>query len=1363
MTTKGGEMMTAQFNDSEQLFSFLWKHISDAAIVTDADGVVLRANDAYASLSGVSPESAVGQSVINLFPFELNKTTLEDYHREFTALENDAVVVVNANLNGKTAAFEKRVCFIEQDGVRIAMLSVIRRADAAECEERYRRLEHALHKSETEARLMLAEQKRIEKELRDAQEKESENKRLFQAIARYFPSGAINVFDRNYRLIFTDGEEYHAHGLNPAQFVGLSIQDIFPHKDLTKTKALYDKVFQGKAQSFEFEKQGFFYQNVVVPLPDDDGKIDRILGVVLNITERKKTEKARREQEEQLSAIAAAVPGVIYQYFIDPKLVSEAYAKGDIASVAKANGYSYISPRCKDLFGWSREELAEDMTRFAALFDPKEFPFIVNAVLEAAFEMKPFSLEFQVRKPDGETRWIQAQSVPTKDSNSERVTFNGVYLDITEKKAAEEKLRKNEEQLRALITVSPGVVYQWKLNLLTSEMEFLYVSPRAKDIFGLTGEKLTTDLMEAFMRLPAEDLQQLTNVIMQAVQARSKFLHEFQFTKPNGKKCWICAESIPLPNAETKADEIIYNGIFTDVTERKIIEQKLSEALKIANIGTVDINFHDQTLTYSDRHIEQLGTTLDRLGGRTFSFNDVATRTEFTLPEDSPTLAAQLAKAKAMKHGDKFINEPFEYRIRRADTGEVRTFYVFKVELFNDADGKATHATATIQDITERKKLEDELRDLNESLEKRVQERTEELRRSQQLYEAVARNFPNGMIGVYDTNFTLLFTEGTEFHRYGISPESLVGKTVDDIYSPEIAAQLKPHLVNAGQGVQTRFVLDFGAAQYEYIATPIHDAEGLVRQIMVVVQNVTEQRLAEARLKKSEALLAEAQDIAKIGSCEMDMTSGKITWSNHTFQLYERPKTLGEPTYQEYLERIHPADRDFVEQSNAHALQTGTPNNIEYRLLMDDGRVKHIRAIGSFAKNDNGNIVRVNHVIMDITAQKEAELEKQLLMEKVMQSQKLEAVGTLASGIAHEFNNIMAIVSLAAHALGEQLKRKDLLNHVATIQRTIERGAHIARQLLDFSRTDQVQKQPIDVQLLIEEIASTLRRLLPKKIHVETTVALQDIWINGSDKQLYQVLLNLGINAGDAMPDGGKLQFNLYTDTKRQPSNASTVETTFAVIEVADTGVGMPPEIQQRIFEPFFTTKGVGKGTGLGLSIVHGIVSAHDGFIELDSAVGKGTSFKLYIPLFNASAQKAKEAESKPVVAIGNAVILVVDDESYLRKMLSGMLRKQGYTVLEASDGEEALKTFETKSKKIDLVISDMGMPNMDGLQLFKKIRRRRKKMKGIIMTGYLDSKAAEQLEREGITVVSKPFDADKFAQTIFNILKNDSIKYNNW
>ncbi len=1350
MTDKGGETMTAQLSYSEQLFSFLWKHISDAAIVTDADGVVLHANEAYASLSGISLESAVGRSVINLFPFEINETALEDYRREFSELENDAVVVVNAELNGKTARFEKRVCFIEQEGARAAMLSVIRRVGAADCEERYRRLEHALHKSETEARLMLAEQKRIEKELREAQEKESENKRLFQAIARYFPSGAINVFDRNYRLIFTDGEEYRALGLNPAQFVGLSIQDIFAHKDLTEVKALYDKVFQGEAQSFEFENQGFFYQNTVVPLPDDDGKIDRVLGVTLNITERKKTERARREQEEQLSAIAALVPGVIYQYFIDPSKVKNAYLNGDSATMAHASGYTYLSPRCKDLFGWSREELMQDMSRFSALFDPKEFSFIVNAVLEAAFEMKPFSLEFQIQKPNGELRWIQAQSVPTKDSNSERVTFNGVYLDITEKKNA-------EEQLRALITVSPGVVYQWKLNLTTGEMKFLYVSPRAKDIFGLSDENLADSLADAFTRLPQREMDELAAAIQSIVQNRASFFHEFQFIKPNGETRWIRAESIPLPTTETGSDEIIYNGIFIDITERKIIEQKLSEVLKIANIGTVDINFHDQTLTCSDRHIEQLGTTLKDLGKRTFSFDEVVTKTKFTLPEDVPILAAQLAKAKAVKYGEKFANEPFEYRIRRADTGEVRTFYVFKVELFNNADGKTTHATATVQDITERKKLEDELRDLNESLEKRVQERTEELRRSQQLYEAVAQNFPNGMIGVYDTGFKLLFTEGTEYRRYGISPESLVGKTVDDIYPPDIATQLKSHLINAGQGVQSRFVLDFSAAQYEYIATPIHDAEGLIRQIMVVVQNVTEQRLAEARVKKSEALLAEAQDIAKIGSCEIDMTSGKITWSNQTFELYERPKTLGEPTYQEYLDRIHPDDRDFVEQSNAHALQAGTPNNIEYRLLMDDGRVKHVRAIGSFAKNDNGNIVRVNHVIMDITAQKEAELEKQLLMEKVMQSQKLEAVGTLASGIAHEFNNIMAIVSLAAHALGEQLKRKDLLNHIATIQRTIERGAHIARQLLDFSRTDQVQKRLVEAQPLVEEIASTLRRLLPKKIQVEATILAHDVWINGSDKQLYQVLLNLGINAGDAMPDGGKLQFNLYTETKRPPNNASAAEMPFAVIEVADTGVGMPPEIQQRIFEPFFTTKGVGKGTGLGLSIVHGIVSAHDGFIELNSAVGKGTSFKLYIPLFNAGIPNTKEAEAKPIYT-GDAVILVVDDESYLRKMLSGMLRKQGYTVLEAADGEEALKVFEAKSKKIDLVISDMGMPNMDGLQLFKKIRRRRKKMKGIIMTGYLDAKSAEKLEREGVIIVSKPFAVEKIAQTVFNILKNDSL-----
>jgi CheY-like chemotaxis protein len=281
------------------------------------------------------------------------------------------------------------------------------------------------------------------------------------------------------------------------------------------------------------------------------------------------------------------------------------------------------------------------------------------------------------------------------------------------------------------------------------------------------------------------------------------------------------------------------------------------------------------------------------------------------------------------------------------------------------------------------------------------------------------------------------------------------------------------------------------------------------------------------------------------------------------------------------------------------------------------------------------------------------------------------------------------------------------------------------------------------------EVSSTLKRLLPKNISVLETFAQGDLFINGNEKQLYQVLLNLGINAGDAMPNGGELSFKLSV----VDSSANEIERNRSVrIEVKDTGTGIPNEIQKRIFEPFFTTKGVGKGTGLGLSIVHGFITAHHGTIEVKSIPDSGTVFTISLPLIEAIQPIAEKSEIDLDI-IKNATLLIVDDENSLRKPLAEILRSYGLTVIEAEDGKSALKIFGKKEHKFDLVLTDMGMPNMDGLELITRLRKIRRGIKTIVMTGYLDMKQTKTLEEQNISVISKPFETTALLTEIKRVL----------
>ncbi|MCS7012923.1 MAG: PAS domain S-box protein [Chloroherpetonaceae bacterium] len=1203
-------MRTDFISLSDKLCQAIWESVSDGVVMTDEAGTIVWANPAFAKLYQHELNHLIGKHISVLYPVEAQASIVARYESLFaSAKDGERFFSTHTLHSGFQLSLETVVFFEEVEGKRTRMLSIVRERHLSDYADALRLLQAELTRAREEFQALMHEQKRLEKELREKESRASETERLLKAVAHHFPSGAINVLDKEFRLRFADGEEYAKYGLDAATLVGKSLDELFPNKDLTRSKALYRKVFQGEPQAFEFEHGGFIYQNVAVPLPNEAGEIEHILTVTLNITERKRAEATREAQAAQLSAVTSLVPCVIYRYEIEPEANWAAYQRGDMQTVAQTSRYAYISPQAQDVFGISSTVLAADIGQFAQLLFPEELPSIVAEVHRCARQLVPFSMRFRIRKPNGDIRWIQAYSVPTHSPESKWVTFNGIFLDITEKKRAEDELREKSEFVRQVVDLSPNLIY-------------LY------------------------------DIQ----------QQRFTFLNR--------------------------------------------------EAISFGNYSPADLqNFS------SSRFQEKLH------------------------PDDLNVLAEHQAFFDTASDSDTFVRE---LRMKN-HKGEWRWLRMMHRVFMRDESGKVVQIIGTAQDITAQKQLELELRQLNRSLEKRIRERTRELHRSQKLYETIARNFPNGMLGIYDSNLTLVFTEGTEYRRVGILPEQLVGRTVDQIYPPHLAAQLKPYLLSALKGTESRFELDFGTAQYEYIATPLHDSDGQTTQVMVVVQNVTERKRAEDRLRRSEAMLAEAQAIAHIGSCEMNLLTHTIEWSKETYRIFEISPEQRHLTFEDFLQRVHPDDRDRIMRQHQAAIATGQDYETEFRLLLDGGRIKYIRSISSMTKNDEGKVVRVSHVVIDITAQKEAEIERQQIMEKMLASQKLEAIGTLASGIAHEFNNIMAIIGLANEHIGLHAKTQTVQKQVATIRKTIERGASIARQLLDFSRSEKTEMQPLNLIEVVSDVAATLRRLLDKKISVSATLLADKALINGSDKQLYQVFLNLGINAGDAMPNGGELEFKVYTTTC--PILTPEAEPA-VVVEVRDTGTGIPPEIRSRIFEPFFTTKGIGKGTGLGLAIVHGFVTAHQGTIDVESELGCGTTFKVILPLLQQQ-DLVEVATAAPPLQLEKTTVMIVDDEAFLRRTLAQLLRRHNLSVVEAEDGDSALRLFKKHSEEIEIVISDMGMPNLDGLQLFQRLFKLRPTLKAIAITGYLEPHKSAALAKQGITVVSKPFDTNALLEII--------------
>jgi len=441
---------------------------------------------------------------------------------------------------------------------------------------------------------------------------------------------------------------------------------------------------------------------------------------------------------------------------------------------------------------------------------------------------------------------------------------------------------------------------------------------------------------------------------------------------------------------------------------------------------------------------------------------------------------------------------------------------------------------------------------------------------------------------------------------------------------------------------------------------------------------------------------------------------------------------------------IHPEDRERLNQQLRKRLKGEFEvNKWSARGLRKDGQVIFIE--GYTKRVEYEGKPAAQGMIIDVTE----EIKRR---EALQQAQKLEALGTLAGGIAHDFNNILQIVIGAAQLLKMKVKDSEYAKWIDTIETTALRGAELARRLLTFSRKKPTgEMRPIDIHRLIEDSVKVFRETFPRNIEIETHFNAENHIILGEEAQVQQVILNLAINARDAMPEGGKLIFRTENRVGDGLNGKSDVE--YLVMHVIDTGIGMTEEVKRRIFEPFFTTKPPGKGTGLGLSTVYGIVKSYDGFIKVYSEVGKGTKFSVYIPAYKERKEKDEARKKEEVKVKKTGTLLLIDDEEDIRFAGKELLEAEGFKVYTAGDGIEGLNIYREHKGEIDLVILDLNMPKMSGKETLSQLLLIDPNVKVIISTGYITE--SEKEEVEGVAgFVEKPFDINKLLKMISEALK---------
>lgn len=1023
-----------------------------------------------------------------------------------------------------------------------------------------------------------------------------------------------------------------------------------------------------------------------------------ICGAVQDITERKVAEIAVREREERLRTILDAEPECV-------KII------GPDAEILEINPAGLALLEIESLADLGQESVEVYMRDdHAAAF---------RECIRLAMSGEPAECEYELKTASGNWKWLEMKAVPLRDSTTgETTSVLGVSRDVTAKRKAEVLLLSSQQKHLELINSVEGIV--WEADVAT--FSFTFVSKQAETILGYPIEDWYDATFWAGHIYPG-DRDWAVNFCVAATEKGEPHAFEYRMVAKDGRLVWL-RDIVSVVLEDGKPTRL--RGIMVDVTEKResdAARQLQATLIEQANEAIFSWDPEGGILEWNKGCEKLYGYKKAEVLGK-FGFDIIRSRTGVSRP----------AFMKLLRENREWSGTV----VQRTKDG--RSVYADSRYQMSTIDGREI-VLQTNRDITESRLAQAALRE------------------SESRYRELFANSPHPM-WIYDNDsLRFLAVNDCAVERYGYSVDDFLSMTVADIHPKEDLEKFLPHVRSELKPLHKHGDWKHKKKSGELITVEVTSHavtwEGRTARL-VLAHDITDRVQAERAVTRSEAkyrdLFENANDIIYTHTLD-----GRITSLNRAGR-----KVFGYTEEEALSMNISDfAEEEFLREA-ARSIRRGSADDAtrtyHTRAFARDGRrvPLEIRARLIFSEEDHQPI-GIQGIARDITERLESEEALRTSEDQLRQAQKLESIGILAGGLAHDFNNMLTAINGYSDLVLRKLQTDDpIRKNVEEIRKAGARSADLTSQLLAFSRRQILQPKILNLNRTIDETTSLLERLIGEDIVVIKTLEPNLPAIEADPTQLSQVLMNLAVNSRDAMPNGGTLMI----ETSMVPGDLGDAKGLTGgrtglhiLLEVSDTGVGMDEDTCDRVFEPFFTTKSVGRGTGLGLSTAYGIVKQSGGNIWVSSEIGKGTKFSIYFPVAEQPLRDHSRSITEHNMFVGSGKILLVEDEVTVRGLASKILESCGYTVFEANDGEDALVKYESLGE-VDMLITDVVMPKMGGRELSEILTARKPELKVLYTSGYTDDATILLgVGKHGTSFLQKPFTFETLAGKVRSLI----------